>query len=205
MSFSPGKLDVVVELGKRLHLTRYSQSAKSTASQFCVALDKRLGNKKLRAVRQHAGDRVAVFEFDDSMLVVEQFGKGNLVLVDAEQNISQVFRSETWKDRVLKRKEKYVFPKGAGVFREDFSPVSKQDVDSKGANAAVDDFFVAIKQPESEKLRKLRVRLVAQEKALGDIEKLVLEEKEKGDALYANYEPVAEALKKNKHKFVLEL
>lgn len=74
----------------------------------------------------------------------------------------------------------------------------------KSMNSAVDDFYLS-KQPESQKLKKLRKRLEEQVKALERFEKESQENKQKGDLIYSHYQDIETVLGKKKGKFTLEL
>ena len=78
-----------------------------------VALRKRLANARVRRIRQHEFDRVIVFEMERGgesfRLVVEFFGKGNLILVDAQDTIDLAWRTETFAHRVIQRGQPFKF------------------------------------------------------------------------------------------------
>jgi len=104
---------LLVEIGKRLNLTRYSLKAPEKPSQLSILLRKHLENKRLESIAQHGFDRVVVLKFADFSLILEFFSRGNMLLLDSEGKILLTFRGEEWKDRTLKKEQKYIFPKGA--------------------------------------------------------------------------------------------
>lgn len=76
-------------------------------------LRKYLENRRLTGIEQYEFDRVVILDFDEYRLILEFFSHGNLILIDNKGSIILTFRGEEWKDRTLKRGEKYAFPKGA--------------------------------------------------------------------------------------------
>ncbi len=100
-----------------LFLTDYSLPAKQQSSGFGALLKARLGNSRVLGLKQHGFDRVAVMEFGEYSIVFELFAKGNLVLLKDEV-IEAVYRRKNWKDRVLKKGEKYIFPQSKGISPE---------------------------------------------------------------------------------------
>jgi len=82
-----GRSELVVEAGRRIHLTKFKRQAPKTPTSFAMYLRKHLGNRRLTTVRQHDFDRIVSLEFEDLGLVVELFAKGNVVLVDADGDV----------------------------------------------------------------------------------------------------------------------
>ncbi len=113
---SNGTLNMVVELGTRIHLTKFVAPAPAVQSSFVKFLRSRLENARVAAVRQLGFDRVIEFEFyakgETVRLVFESFGKGNIVLCDADWLIVRAMNSNIG-DGTFKRGTKYEPPKNA--------------------------------------------------------------------------------------------
>ncbi len=108
----PGKYeDLSVVLGERIHLTKYIKESPKTPTNLAMYIRKRISGAKLLSVEQHGFDRVLVFGFDGFTLVFEMFAKGNLVFLGDDNKIIRIYRREEWKDRVLKERHGYEFPK----------------------------------------------------------------------------------------------
>ncbi|MEW5996931.1 MAG: NFACT family protein [Candidatus Micrarchaeota archaeon] len=103
-----GSDSVLIELGKRLHITRLLEEAPEPTG-FVMKARKELGGRKLREVRQRGRDRIIIFDFGGMELVAEMFGAGNLVLV-GDGKIIAVYEKKEWKGRVLKPGGEYSFP-----------------------------------------------------------------------------------------------
>ncbi|MEW6329362.1 MAG: NFACT family protein, partial [Candidatus Micrarchaeota archaeon] len=107
-------VDVACELRKRMNITKYIKEAPEAPTQFVMALRKHLENARVLKIQQHNFDRVLFFEFEREkkfFLIFEMFSHGNLILTDADFSVLQCYRREEWRDRKIKRKEKYEFPK----------------------------------------------------------------------------------------------
>lgn len=103
-----GSDSVLIQLGKRLHITKLLEEAPEPTG-FVMKVRKELGGRKLKEVRQKGRDRIVIFDFGGMELIAEMFGGGNLVLVEGGK-INYVYERKEWKDRSLKPGEKYSFP-----------------------------------------------------------------------------------------------
>jgi predicted ribosome quality control (RQC) complex YloA/Tae2 family protein len=103
-----GSDSILMQLGKRLHITKLLEEAPEPTG-FVMKARKELGGRKLKEVRQKGRDRIIIFDFGGMELVAEMFGGGNLVLVQGGK-INYVYERKEWKDRSLKPGEDYSFP-----------------------------------------------------------------------------------------------
>jgi len=107
-----GKQLLKIIPGKYLSITLEKETVQRP-SGFCMQLRKYLSNAYTKNIYQKDAERIVVFEFEKQQtfyLIVELFSKGNIILTDKDYNIISVFVWQKWKDRVVKPKEKYVFP-----------------------------------------------------------------------------------------------
>ena len=86
-------LQLIIEAGKRLHLTAYRFDKPKIPPTFCMALRKNLRYSRLTNITQQEFDRVAIFSLQTKsgkmQLILELFGDGNIILVDNEKRILQ--------------------------------------------------------------------------------------------------------------------
>lgn len=195
------KKELLIEPGRRMHLTDYIIEVPEKASQIAMFLRKKLENKKVIDIQQHENDRIIIIIFTDYKLIIEFFSNGNFVLTDSDYKILFTFRKEEWKDRKLERGEVYKFPTNLKYeMKEDYAPVTKKEFEEKGMMKALDDYYSAIKK-ENKKLKKLIDRLEHQKKALDEFQNKSNEAKKKADLIYGNYQEVEQMLNDfNKHK-----
>lgn len=108
-----GKLDLLIEAGRRIHLTEKPREAPKMPPQFPTMLRSRLTGGRVAEVRQHGFDRVAEIEIergDDSyVLIAEIFPKGNVLLLDDYGRIVLPLRPLAFRDRRLLAGEKYQY------------------------------------------------------------------------------------------------
>ncbi len=104
-------LNIIADLGMRINIAKNIEE-KSEKNHFTDYIRKALENKTLKEVYLHNGDRVVVFDFGDEKLIFEMFAEGNAVFVK-NGIIEIVFRNESWKDRILKKGERYRFPESS--------------------------------------------------------------------------------------------
>ncbi len=108
-----GKTALVIERGKRVHLTNYPKQSPKTASTFSMTLRKYIDNGTIREVRQIAFDRILEIEIervDTFYLICELFGKGNVVLTDKEHKILAVMKVQRYTERALAIRSIYALP-----------------------------------------------------------------------------------------------
>ncbi len=116
---SGGTTQLLLEPGKRVHLTEYRRAAPRSPPKFITVLRKYLRDKRIVSVRQHDLDRIILFEIEDGenklKVVVELFGTGNLLLLDSEDRIFVALHYKRMRARDIIPKAVYQFPPPRGV------------------------------------------------------------------------------------------
>ena len=137
-SASLGKKDLVLEAGRRVHLTEKPRKAPQMPPQFPTVLRQRISGGRISAVNQHDFDRVLeiVVERADGryLLIAEMFPKGNVLLTDESGRIILPLRPMAFRNRRLLAGEDYLYREGQvdprTVSREDLATiVSQSDAD----------------------------------------------------------------------------
>ena len=112
------ELRLVLESGRRLHLTSYVLEKPLTPPAFCMALRKYLRNSRLTSLEQYEFERIVILSFKTSAgvvrLVLELFGEGNIILVGEDGRILQALSYKRMRDRNILRGEVFVFPPPSG-------------------------------------------------------------------------------------------
>jgi predicted ribosome quality control (RQC) complex YloA/Tae2 family protein len=113
---APGKGKQLLKLfpGKFLCLSNEKKESPANPSGFCMQLRKYVSNAFIKDVYQKDSERIVIFELekkDKYYLILEFFSKGNLILTDDKFEIIATLEWQRWKDRIIKPKEKYEFPK----------------------------------------------------------------------------------------------
>jgi len=123
-------LRLVMEVGRRLHLTSYVAEKPVTPPAFCMALRKYMRNAWLTNIEQHEFERVIVLGLKtkegEMQLILELFGDGNIILVGENGRILQALIYKKMRDRNIVRDEAFAFAPSAGknplkVSKEEFS------------------------------------------------------------------------------------
>ncbi len=113
-----GKKELIIEPGKRIHLTRKKHETPERPPSFPMLLRKHLSNKRLTEISQPDLERVVILKFEGKdeirFLIVELFGEGNLLLCDGEREIIKPYRPRSWEDRSLQAGEVYSLPPKKG-------------------------------------------------------------------------------------------
>jgi len=123
---------LLLEAGKRAHLTSYALSKPLKPPSFCMALRKHLRNGRVNEVQQHEFERVVTIKVDTKegkfSLIIELFGDGNIILVSPQDAILYALTYRRMRDRNILRGEtfKQAPPSGKNPFhlsRLDFDEI----------------------------------------------------------------------------------
>ncbi|MFH1095145.1 MAG: NFACT family protein [Candidatus Micrarchaeota archaeon] len=88
-----GKESLMVGAGAFFYLARSPPAGPVEPGAFAMLLRKHLEGKRLHVFSPYKNDRIYVMEFDDGVkLVLEQFGKGNVVLLAPDGKIVRALR-----------------------------------------------------------------------------------------------------------------
>jgi predicted ribosome quality control (RQC) complex YloA/Tae2 family protein len=111
-------LALVLEAGRRLHLTSYSLEKPVVPPAFCMAMRKYLRNSRLTNITQYEFERVVVFTFTTKegnvQLALELFGDGNIILIGENDRILQALVYKRMRDRDIVRNESFRFAPSSG-------------------------------------------------------------------------------------------
>ncbi len=109
---------LVLEAGRRLHLTSYSLEKPQTPPAFCMTLRKYLPGAWINNLEQYEFERIAIFHFQTKTglmsLVLELFGEGNIILLGEKGEILQAVIFKKMRDRNIVRSESYQYPPSLG-------------------------------------------------------------------------------------------
>ncbi len=94
---------LVMEAGRRLHVTSYAEENPSEPPAFCMALRKYLRNAWVAGIDQYEFERIVTVSFRTKTgvlkLVVELFGEGNLILTNEQNVIIHALAFKKMRDR----------------------------------------------------------------------------------------------------------
>jgi predicted ribosome quality control (RQC) complex YloA/Tae2 family protein len=94
---------LVMEAGRRLHVTSYAEENPAEPPVFCMALRKYLRNAWVAGIDQYEFERIVTISFRTKTgvlkLVVELFGEGNLILTNEQNVIIQALALKKMRDR----------------------------------------------------------------------------------------------------------
>ncbi len=105
-----GRADLILEAGRRFHLTTYIKEAPKRPSSFTMLLRKHLSGGFIDAIEQHDFDRIIKVKVGGYTLIGELFRRGNVILLDPDGRIVAALRYEEYKDRRIMPKAEYHFP-----------------------------------------------------------------------------------------------
>ncbi len=111
-------LRLVMEAGRRLHLTSYVSEKPQVPPAFCMALRKHLRGAWVTDVHQHEFERIVTVKFKTKTgslgLILELFGDGNIILTGEKGEILQALVFKRMRDRNIIRGVPFQFPPSSG-------------------------------------------------------------------------------------------
>ena len=170
---------VYVNLANTINITQFRERA-SQPTEFALALRKGLEGSRVAGVEQHGTDRILVIELsgkEEKRLIVEMFGKGNLILINNRGIIENVYSSVSFSDRSLRKGVQYAFPQQRGKPKADAESERLEEVGKRFATLSelLDSLYAEErstqinpeKSRESEELRKSIEKLHKQIEEMG--------------------------------------
>ncbi len=113
------KNDLIIEIGKRMHLTKYQIKKPSVPSSFCMFLRKHLKNSIIEDVKQPSFERIIFLILSTKngtlTLAAEFFGKGNIILLGEDGQITGALSYRRMRDRNIIRGEMFKLPPPRGT------------------------------------------------------------------------------------------
>jgi predicted ribosome quality control (RQC) complex YloA/Tae2 family protein len=110
---------LLIEPGKRLHLSSYLWKVPKRPPAFCMALRKHLRNSRVLGIGQHEFERIITIEASTKegnfTLVSEIFGEGNVILVDSTGVIKHALTYRKMRDRNIVRGEAFQHAPSSGI------------------------------------------------------------------------------------------
>ena len=113
-----GRLDLVIQAGKRIHLSQYPLTNPQNPPSFPMLLRKIVKGANVVSVEQHNFDRVVEIKMKKEQtytLIVELFSQGNIILLNESNEIILPLKRKHWSDRDISSKKEYVFPIENGI------------------------------------------------------------------------------------------
>ncbi|MBS7623119.1 NFACT family protein, partial [Candidatus Bathyarchaeota archaeon] len=132
----PGDLRLLIEIERRIHLTRFDYPTPPKPSNLCMTLRKYLNGGVVESVRQYEFERILNLEVSTSrgnyLLVAEIFRRGNLILVDPEKRVRLSLRYARMRDREVIRGVAYQPAPVTGLNPLNMEPARLQELRSAG-------------------------------------------------------------------------
>lgn len=113
-----GRIDLVMQCGVRIHTSQYPLENPTNPPTFPMLLRKRIKGANMVSVKQHEFDRVVEIKVKKDKyytLIVELFDKGNIILLDEDNNIILPLKRKQWSNRDISSKKEYIFPEKRGI------------------------------------------------------------------------------------------
>ncbi|MCW4032088.1 MAG: ribosome rescue protein RqcH [Candidatus Bathyarchaeota archaeon] len=107
----PGPLFIILEAGKRVHLTNYLVKTPPKPIQFCMVLRKYLSRGRIVKIDNPKFERIIELSIESKgknyRIIVESFKRGNIILVDQDGKIIAALKPTIMKDRKILARESY--------------------------------------------------------------------------------------------------
>lgn len=113
---SEGRLDLLMQAGKRAHITHKERPQTKTPPQFPTMLRSHLSGGRIVDIRQHDFDRVMEIAVERGggveYLIIELFPKGSLVLLDPSRKILSMLLKMVFRGAKMAAGEEYIYHAG---------------------------------------------------------------------------------------------
>ena len=118
--------DIYIRLNKTVNATSFKERPPEP-TQFAKSVRAKLSGTRMKSLEQHGLDRIVVMDFEGSggerRLVIELFGKGNLLIVAGKDSITELaYRNVSFRERETRRNMVYGFPKSGSIGPEEMTP-----------------------------------------------------------------------------------
>ena len=115
-----GRIDLVMQCGSRIHTSQYPLENPTTPPTFPMLLRKRIKGAHVESIKVKKDKYYTV--------IVELFDKGNIILLDDENNIILPLKRKRLSSRDISSKIEYTFPEERGInpitaIEEDFKSI----------------------------------------------------------------------------------
>ena len=112
--FGKGKDNLIIESRKRIHLSKHLKPSPTTPQSFPMLLRKHIYGGRITFIKQHDFDRIIEFGIIrggiETILVIELFSKGNIILLNNERKIILPLHPVSYKGRKIRSGEEYQYP-----------------------------------------------------------------------------------------------
>lgn len=108
---------LLIEPGVRLHITDFQRKTSEKPDNKVLAIRRLLRNLRIEDIRQHHSDRLVVLELGGktrATMIIELFGKGNIVVLDDSQRVVYSLWYKKMRDRDLLPGKPFIFPPPLG-------------------------------------------------------------------------------------------
>ncbi|MHA2028002.1 MAG: ribosome rescue protein RqcH [Candidatus Kariarchaeaceae archaeon] len=124
-----GAMFLLIEPGKRIHLTQFNRTMPKSPPNYCKALRSHLKDKRMNSVDQRDLDRIVVINIgpdEGYELVIELFGNGNLILVSPERKILSALTYRRMRDRDIHPGRDFIHmpPQGRDIIRNGYNDLA---------------------------------------------------------------------------------
>jgi len=114
----PNNLNLVVEPGKRIHLTRFEVKTPAKPSQLCMALRKHVRGAKIVNIMQSDFERLVIIETEGQgkrqKIIVELLPRGTIIIADDHDRVVVSSHYARMKDRSILRGQPLKLPPQRG-------------------------------------------------------------------------------------------
>ncbi|MEM3693564.1 MAG: ribosome rescue protein RqcH [Candidatus Bathyarchaeia archaeon] len=112
-------LEIILEAGRRVHITNYSLPRPLKPSGFCSLLRRCLRGGMIKSLEQRGFDRIVILEVlrkeGSYKLILELFDRGNIILVNPQNLIEGALFYRRMRDRDVHPKALFSYPPMAGM------------------------------------------------------------------------------------------
>ena len=92
---------------------------KDEATNFSLGVRKRISGAKIKGIEQFNKDRIIILKLErggaEQSIIIEMFGRGNMVFAEADMKIQLAYTNHDFKDRIIRPGQIYKSPKNSAI------------------------------------------------------------------------------------------
>lgn len=117
--------------------------SRGEATNFALAMRKRIAGAKIKGIEQLNNDRIIAIKLEkrdgEFNLVLEMFGRGNMVLAANDMKILLAYQTHEFKDRIIKPNATYKPPKNEfmGITKMEYFRIVQEDAKSRDSETTL--------------------------------------------------------------------
>jgi predicted ribosome quality control (RQC) complex YloA/Tae2 family protein len=175
---------------------------KEQPTGFSIAVRKRVGGARIKGIEQLNNDRIVLLKLEkanaETNMIIEMFGRGNIIIADSEMKIQLAYQPHEFKDRSIRPNEIYKPPNNSSMSITEISHIeSLHDENSASREATLINYM-----SKRMGIGKMYLKEAAERAGISPETKLKNVDSDKSEILIRNMKEVIDECTKSQEIFI---